>query len=954
MTTLEAGKQIAAGLRALIEPGSTVELRVPKAGRARVIAGYFSDVDAMAQAAARLDGRHPGIYFTCNPVNPALLARASNRVVEHAELTTGDHDVARRRWLPVDLDPVRPAGVSATDDEHETALAKAREIAAFLRGQGWPEPVLADSGNGAYALCRIDLPNDEASRELVRRCLEALAFRFDDQAVHVDGTMFNAARIIRIPGTRNRKGDSTDDRPHRTARLLQVPEPREVVSAEQLQALTAGLPAGGQAGAERGVEESGFDLEAFIARHLEVHHEGAWGTGGYRWILTACPANSDHAELSAYVARRPGGAIVAGCQHYSCTWGWRELRERFEPAGGRPEPEARCAGRRRDGRPCRARPASGERYCAQHSHADDQEQDAPEQPPQASILLALAADTYDLGQTPAGEPFAVPKPGQGPHVARLLRGRGGSLRAELARRYAAEHERAPNQQALADALLVLQGRCLLAEPTDLALRVARHGPGIALDLGDPTGRAVLAGPDGWQVVDRSPVLFRRTELTGALPEPKAGGELEPLRALLNVDDAAWPLLLSWLLAALLTPGIPHPVLLLTGEQGTAKSTAARMLARLIDPANPQLRQPPRDLDSWTVAAAGSWVVALDNLSGIPDWLSDALCRASTGDGLVKRALYTDDALAVVAFRRCVLLNGIAFAEIRGDLGDRLLPVECARLKDYQRRDDEEVAAAFEAAWPAALGGLLDLAVKVLARLPGVRLERRPRMADFAKVIAATDATRGTKALDAYLELRKRSAVELLDGDPVAEAVERFARKRTAWEGTAGELLRALTPEQPPKDWPDTPQGMGATLKRVAPALRMAGIDVEQLPRQGRRRAWSLAVEREGDGSSPTSPTSPDEQTSSSEDMPAGDVAGDDLAGGDDQRHQVVTTDQPQTGSSEARGDVSDVGDDPLRPLSASSTREPSVWRCDGCGEESLHDLTGGRHGCGGHWQGIAP
>jgi hypothetical protein len=328
-----------ADLRVLLEPGSTVELRVPKAGRARVISGYFNDPAAMARAAARLDGRHPGVYFTANPVTPALLARASNRVVEHAELTTGDHDVARRRWLPIDLDPVRPAGVSATDSEHQAALAKAGEIAAFLAGQGWPAPVLADSGNGAYVLVRVDLPNDEVSRELLHRCLEALALRFDDQAVHVDTTMFNAARIIRVPGTRNAKGDSTGDRPHRVARLLEVPDPLEAVTAEQLRALAAILPEPepvSQNGGRRGEQVAGFDLEAFIGKHLDVHHHGPWGQGGYRWVLRACPFNAEHTALEAFVARRPGGAIVAGCQHYSCGWSWRDLRERFDPKSERP------------------------------------------------------------------------------------------------------------------------------------------------------------------------------------------------------------------------------------------------------------------------------------------------------------------------------------------------------------------------------------------------------------------------------------------------------------------------------------------------------------------------------------------------------------------------------------------------------------------------------------------
>jgi hypothetical protein len=184
---------------------------------------------------------------------------------------------------------------------------------------------------------RVDLPNDEPSRELAHCCLEALALRFDDQAVHVDTTMANAARIIRVPGTRNAKGDSTPERPHRTARLLEVPDPLQAASVQQLRALAATLPASEPASRNggRGGEQAGtFDLEAFIGKHLDVHHHGPWQQGGYRWILRTCPFNSDHTALEAFVARRPGGAIVAGCQHHSCTWSWRDLRERFEPHTG--------------------------------------------------------------------------------------------------------------------------------------------------------------------------------------------------------------------------------------------------------------------------------------------------------------------------------------------------------------------------------------------------------------------------------------------------------------------------------------------------------------------------------------------------------------------------------------------------------------------------------------------
>jgi hypothetical protein len=473
-------------------------------------------------------------------------------------------------------------------------------------------------------------------------------------------------------------------------------------------------------------------------------------------------------------------------------------------------------------------------------------------PSQSSQLLALAEGAYDLGQTPAGDLFAVPKPGQGPHVARLLRGRGGSLRAELARRYAHTHGRAPSQNALADAMLVLQGRCQVAPQAELTLRVGRHGSGVVLDLGDETGRAVVVTPGGWEAVDRSPVLFRRTELTAALPEPEPGS-LELLRPLLNVDDTTWPLLVAWLLAALLQPGIPHPVVAPTGEQGSAKSVTTWLLTRLLDPATPQLRQPPRDLETWTVAAAGSYMVALDNLTAILDWLSDAICRAVTGDGLVKRALYTDDGLAVLAFRRCVLVNGIAFADLRGDLADRLLPVDCQRVEEHRRRDERELVDFFEQAWPAMLGGLLDLAVQVLTVLPTVHLERRPRMADFARVVAATDRILGTNALTTYLGLRRRAAEEQIEGDLVAAAARRFALDRGDWRGTAGDLLTELTPERPPKGWPATPRGLSARLTRAAPALRTIGVEVEHLGQQGhgRARTWRLAEKARNQPFSPS-------------------------------------------------------------------------------------------------------
>jgi hypothetical protein len=475
----------------------------------------------------------------------------------------------------------------------------------------------------------------------------------------------------------------------------------------------------------------------------------------------------------------------------------------------------------------------------------------------ATALVALATDRYQLATSATGDPFAVARAGHGPHLARMLRGGQASLRAELAAAYARHTGRVPNSSALADALNVLEGIAIDRPPVELALRVARHGDGLVLDLGDPTGRVVVLDPAGWQVVERSPVLFRRTKLTGILPQPARGGRLETLRelGLVNLSEQTWPLAVAWLVAALV-PDIAHPIPLLVGEQGTGKSTTARLLSRLVDPSPAELRSAPKDLEQWAVAASGSWLVVLDNVSAIPDWLSDALCRAVTGDGMVRRRLYENDDLAVLAFRRVVALTSIDPGALRGDLADRIVMFDLDR---FARRGEElHLDAVFRQAWPGLLGGLCDLACQVLATLPTITVDRPPRMADFARIVAATDHVLGTGALGVYRALSDRLAEGVIDADPVATALRAFVTKAGSWEGTASELLGKLTADRgdarPPRQWPATSQAMGAALRRAAPSLRQVGIAVEQLPPRGhaRQRGWWLSAQP--DATPPADPT----------------------------------------------------------------------------------------------------
>lgn len=560
----------------------------------------------------------------------------------------------------------------------------------------------------------------------------------------------------------------------------------------------------------------------------------------------------------------------------------------------------------------------------------------PQKRTQADALVDLALSQFRLGRTDRGDAFAVAK--DGPAVAMMFRGGKDGLRKKLARMFRQTSGKTPSASALGDALVALEGQALDADPEPVALRIAEvasdmsdndsrdsSGNTLVLDLADPTGRAVVIRPDGWGLVDRSPVLFQRTALSGNLPEPAAVHEpaaFRELRDLLNVTADAWPLVVGWLVAAYF-PTIPHPVLMLGGEQGTGKSTAAKLMINLIDPSPALLRSQPRDTEQWAISAAGSWVVCIDNVSYIASWWSDALCKAVTGDGWIRRKLYTDSDLAVLTFKRCVALTSIDAGALRGDLGDRLLLIDLERITEDRRRTEAELEAAYHAASPRLLAGLLSAVSRTLAVLPDVTLDTMPRMADFARVLAALDRAcpelTEARALDLFMGQRERIAGDVVDADPVAAAVVKLIEQHGDWSGTPQELLDALSPAmeagttRPPKGWPTSPQGIGSAMKRVTPALRTVGIEVERGRDSGRQRNRRWTIRQ-------TTPKGVPHVRTPGDPPPEGDRGDSDRSCGPNDSPGTDPTGPAQYRLEVQKSPVSDDADMSDNPLPASSGR----------------------------------
>jgi hypothetical protein len=336
MTDDDAPALIAAGLDAMWGRRGVHEIRI-LGTRESTVSGYFDNQEDATNAIAAYDRRDdvPAIYSTLNRTNPALLARAENRLKPYAKAATTSKDIIRRDFLLADCDPIRPTNISSTDAEHEAGIARAQTINAFLiRDLGFPDSMLGDSGNGGHVQLTVDLPNDGDSLALAKNCLAALDLLFSDETVKVDTSVADANRICKMYGTMTRKGDDTEERPHRRSRIIFRPNTTVIVTREQLQRLADLVPKEESRSSSRSSSRSTnriLDVPAALDKWELVVKFSAPFADGQKWVLETCPFDQNHTNGSALIIQFKSGATSFGCRHDSCqTYKWQHLRERFE------------------------------------------------------------------------------------------------------------------------------------------------------------------------------------------------------------------------------------------------------------------------------------------------------------------------------------------------------------------------------------------------------------------------------------------------------------------------------------------------------------------------------------------------------------------------------------------------------------------------------------------------
>jgi hypothetical protein len=437
----------------------------------------------------------------------------------------------------------------------------------------------------------------------------------------------------------------------------------------------------------------------------------------------------------------------------------------------------------------------------------------------------------------------------------------------LTRRYYEETGSAPNSEARSAALNVIEAKAHYDAPErDVFIRIAGHDGKIYLDPCWDDWRIIEIDPAGWRVIESPPVRFRRTSGMLPLPMPQTGGSVTGLRKFLNVkEDADFTLVVAWILAAMRNSG-PYPLLVLSGEQGSAKSTFTVFIKRIVDPNTAPLRTLPREDRDLFIAANNGHVLAFDNLSSMPAWISDTLCRLATGGGFATRQLYSDQDEMLFNAMRPIILNGIDDVVTRPDLADRAVILTLESIPEDRRRPEKELLAEFEAALPGILGALLDAVAHGLRELPRTRLSGYPRMADFALWGAACEGALWNPGafMTAYEGNRSAAVDNVIDANPVASTVRSLMDMRADWRGTAADLLREcgnLAGEdiKHSKSWPKTPRALSGQIRRAATFLRKTGIDVnsgERAADRSRSRLITITKTTDNAGNPSFAPSTP--------------------------------------------------------------------------------------------------
>lgn len=758
-----------------------------------VVSGYFDDLEQMASEAILYDGKY-NIFKTMNPVKPGLKERSPNRLTTRAKQTTADSDIESIQYILIDLDPTRPAGVSATNKEKENALALAGKIEAYFKAIGTPEVIFADSGNGYHLILRVDLENNPENVEMIKKFLKYLHFRFSTNTAEVDQTTYNPARITKLYGTMACKGENTEERPHRRSELLKVPEQFQIATAEQIKAVADSLPEVCQSIPKP--EGAKWVIPELIEKYgLDLDYTKTWGGKHTIYVLRTCPWNSEHTNSASFIIQFDNGAVAAGCHHDGCAHeNWSTLKEKL---GIKPEKTGWSS--------------------------------------EAEVLVGLVEGCKFFNNI-LDESFVTLE-----HEGSFETLPVNSKRFEnfLVKRY---YEKKGTMLGVETVNKVIRFAEMKAgyngENKILFKRVAMtENKEIYYNLANKQHQIIKITKEGCFIVNEAPVQFFKPKGMKEQVMPDLSAIPEDLIPLLKKhfilnEESSWNLFVPTIVTAFIFD-IPHPILVIHGHKGAAKTTSMRMMKKIIDPAVNDVMACPSSSENLSVVLNNHYAPCFDNLEYISPEISNLLCMASTGGSDSKRKNYSDSDETLHQFKNFIILNGINVVVTKADLLDRSILLKHDRIKKEDRLREEVIWRSFDEDLPKILGSIFNTLAKAISIEDSVVLDEVGRMADYCYwgyAIGEVLGISGELFLDAYLRNQDSINEVALESNPVGAALMAMMQNKREFSSSMSIILDELEKvaiEQRinirQKKWPKDASALSRRMNEIKSNLEEVGI-----------------------------------------------------------------------------------------------------------------------------------
>ena len=813
----------------------------------RCFSGVFDNYELAGKRAAELNTSGANCYVGLHSLRSSVPVSNSLR----AGAAISSEDIQQIDFVLVDVDPVREPKSAATESERLKARSVLDDLVEFLvRECGWPDPLLTDSGNGFHALFKTQLNTDDSVA--IHAFLHALSQRFNTDGAKVDTSVSDPTRVCRLPGTINRKGEPSGERPHRGASIIEHGS-CGLLSREMIIEATEFLLRleNRQSPDDAGADAAQIDAARMWLSKLERPMQSS---NDKQLCRLACGLLIDF-DLSRPQARelltnelQPEilrGQVTVKTIAKILDWAIKQKKSAGDRVGklGVQAPMNQSA-----------------------TILPDESNDKKKKSDQA-LLVELAKARQKLWHTQERETFASIPIENGGHAN--LKINSIEYRDRLMAMFYQAYDKIPSSYALDSAINTLSGLATVdGECRETFLRVGEHEDNIYVDIGNDTWSCVEITPAGWRIINDPPVMFRRGTGFAELPQPSTAGNVGHLVEFLNVGSIEDFILVLGFLVMSFHPKGEYVILILYGRQGSSKSTCAIVLRQLSDPNDAPLRSSPKSDQDFAVTAYNNRLVVFDNLSYIDGTLSDSLCRMTTGGTFTARKLYSDREESLVSFCNPAILNGVVDLAKRPDLLDRCLIIDLPRIE--KRIPKSEFWAGFDEARPLILGGLFDAVSYALAN-PINEIEKLPRMAEFAKWVTSAEPElirqmedyrtqrniTGEKwlpgdFLNAYwqnIEASTTTATDLVPFIPYLEAfvlesggsIRMPATKLLTELKTRADASGEATHKA--SGWPQSATAFGASLQRLIPVLNELGYHVERQRDDGGARTRHWYIER---------------------------------------------------------------------------------------------------------------